>query len=58
MDDNHVGEQGVHVDMYEAFGCKAKISINDMINIDNITANDINITNYESLGFIKAPLLT
>ena len=58
LDDNHYGEQGLHHDMYKLVGCKAKISINDMINIDNITADDINITNYEPQGFIKAPLLT
>lgn len=59
LDDNHVGEQGVHVDVYEAFGCNAKLNFTRQpITIDDITANDIDITDYESLGFIKAPLLT
>jgi thymidylate synthase len=56
--DNYVGEQGLNHDWFELFGCKAEICINQEIDINNITADDIEITNYEPQGFIKAPLLT
>jgi thymidylate synthase len=52
------GEQGVHVDPYEMWGCNAKLKLNHLDDIDNIKFEDIEITDYESLGFIKASLLT
>lgn len=59
-DDNYVGDQGGYVgDYYDLFGCKAQIQFTrNPITIDDISADDIKITNYEPMGFIKAPLLT
>lgn len=60
MDDNYVGDQGGYTgDYYDIVGCKAQVEFTKQpITIDDITADDIKITNYEPQGFIKAPLLT
>lgn len=59
MDDNYVGEQGLDNDYYELFGCKAKLNIKrKLTNLDDITFEDFEFTNYNPQKFIKAPLLT
>ena len=57
--DNYVGDQGGYSgDYYDIVGCKAKLKLGHIDNIDNIKASDITLENYNSQGFIKAPLLT
>lgn len=57
--DNYVGEQGVNVDFFKVFGCKAELVIKRKLdNIDDITIDDFEFVNYNPQGFIKAPLLT
>lgn len=58
-DDAYYWEQGNETPEMNVWGCKSKLKFNrEKFTIDDLTADDIEIVDYESQGFIKAPLLT
>lgn len=67
LNDSYIGEQGIYVDPFDVFGSKAEITVNlpEIHEIESpwnifskLKASDFELTNYESEGYIKAPLLT
>jgi thymidylate synthase len=59
MDDNYIGETGNETSASDVSYCSSKIIIKrNLKSIDDVTADDIELIDYNPQSFIKAPLLT
>ena len=59
LDDNYIGETGIETSVNCVTYCKSKIIISRKLkSIDDVTADDIKLVDYNPQPFIKAPLLT
>ena len=59
MNDNHIFGRGIKTTPSDVTYCKSKLHIKrDLKSIDDVTADDIKLIDYNPQSFIKAPLLT
>jgi thymidylate synthase len=60
LEDNHIGETGIEQTASDVTYCQSKLRFTrqPITSIDSITADDIELVDYNPQSYIKAPLLT